>query len=230
MTKSFDPQHQAEFDQYAHSYAAMHAQSVAASGEAPEYFAVYKQRVLERLLGAGFDRPLLDFGCGIGNLTTHLAKAFPRVDGYDPSEECIKVAKERAPGATFFSDTERLPKDHYGALVIANVLHHVVPSERPALLASATATLARGGRLVVFEHNPLNPVTRHAVAACPFDENAVLLSPWETRRLLRGAGLSDVTLDYIVFFPNALSAMRPLEPHLTWLPLGAQVCAWGVRG
>jgi 2-polyprenyl-3-methyl-5-hydroxy-6-metoxy-1,4-benzoquinol methylase len=229
MVHSFDPQHKAEFDQYAESYAAMHAKNIAASGEAPEYFAVYKQHVLERLLGAGFERPILDFGCGIGNLTTHLANAFPRVDGYDPSGECVKVAATRAPAARFFSDAGEIPRDHYGALVLANVLHHVTPDERPALLASAASMLAPGGRLVVFEHNPLNPLTRRAVAACPFDENAVLLYPWEVLRLLRGAALSDATLDFIVFFPSALSAMRPLEPHLGWLPLGAQVCAWGAR-
>src|SRR5580693_2929647 len=96
MSASFDPQHQAEFDQYAGSYEAMHAQSVSASGESPEYFAIYKQKVLERMLGSGFSSPVLDFGCGIGNLTTHLAKSFPVVHGYDPSAECVKLAQKRA--------------------------------------------------------------------------------------------------------------------------------------
>ena len=49
------------------------------------------------------------------------------------------------------------------------------------------------------------------------------------KRLLRGAELFKVDLDYIVFFPHALAAMRPMEPGLKWFPLGAQVCAWGFR-
>ncbi len=49
------------------------------------------------------------------------------------------------------------------------------------------------------------------------------------RRLLRGAGLSAVALDFIVFFPRILRAARRLEPFLSWLPLGAQVCAWGTK-
>jgi 2-polyprenyl-3-methyl-5-hydroxy-6-metoxy-1,4-benzoquinol methylase len=227
--QSFDPQHQAEFDQYAGSYEAMHARSVSASGESPEYFALYKQKVLARLLGPGFARPVLDFGCGIGNLTTHIAQSFPVVHGYDPSAACVKLAQTRAPNATFFDDPAALPKNHYGAAVLANVLHHVPPAERPALMKTVASTLAPGGRLFVFEHNPLNPVTRHAVAICPFDENAVLLYPGEVKRLLKGAELSSVALDYIVFFPHALAAARPLEPGLKWLPLGAQVCAWGYR-
>src|SRR4051812_43004427 len=108
MTQSFDPQHKAEFDQYAGSYEAMHAASVAASGEGPEYFAVYKQKVLERVLGTGFAQPVLDFGCGIGNLTTHLVKSFPHVHGYDPSAECVKLAETRSPGAQFYDDPEAI--------------------------------------------------------------------------------------------------------------------------
>jgi SAM-dependent methyltransferase len=230
MTESFDPQHQAEFDQYAGSYEAMHAASVSASGESPSYFALYKQRVVQRLLGPGFAQPVLDFGCGIGNLTTHLATAFPSVHGYDPSAACVKLAQTRAPGAQFYDDPAAIPTGHFGAVVVANVLHHVPPADRAALLQVAATALAPGGRLVVFEHNPLNPITRRAVAICPFDENAVLLYPWEVKRLLRGAALRRVELEYIVFFPRPLAAARPLEPRLAWLPLGAQVCAWGVRG
>jgi hypothetical protein len=89
--------------------------------------------------------------------------------------------------------------------------------------------VARGGRVIVFEHNALNPITRRAVSACPFDDGASLLYPWEVRRLLRGAGLSAVALDFIVFFPRILRAARRLEPFLSWLPLGAQVCAWGTK-
>jgi 2-polyprenyl-3-methyl-5-hydroxy-6-metoxy-1,4-benzoquinol methylase len=229
MSESFDPSHQAEFDRYATSYDAMHAESISASGEGTEYFAIYKQKVLERLLGPGFNRPVLDFGCGIGNLTRLLVESFPTVHGYDPSSQCVKLARERTPKAAFFEDTEDLPKGHYGAIVLANVLHHVPPSNRPGLLQTVVRGLAPQGRLVIFEHNPLNPVTRRAVAACPFDEGVELLYPWEVTRLLQAAGLASIHRDFIVFFPRFLAAARSLEPRLAWLPLGAQVCAWGMK-
>ena len=65
-----------------------------------------------------------------------------------------------------------------------DVLHHVRPSDRADLVGELATRLAPGGRLVVFEHNPLNPVTVNAVQACAFDADAVLLFPWEVTRLL----------------------------------------------
>jgi len=218
-----------EFDRYAGSYEALHAENVAPSGEAPSYFAAYKQHVLERMLGKGFERPILDFGCGIGALTTLLARSFRQVHGYDPSTESVRLARASAPAAQFFERSDAIPRSHYGAVVVANVLHHLPPAERGALLANVTSLLRPEGRLVVFEHNALNPITRRVVAACPFDEGARLLYPWQVKALLRGAGLRDVGLDFIVFFPKALRIARGLEPRLAWLPLGAQVCAWGIR-
>lgn len=216
-----------DFDKHARSYEAVHAGNLGPSGETPAYFARYKQRVVERILGRGFALPLLDFGCGIGALTALLARSFCRVDGYDPSRESLELAQARAPSARFFDRADALPSGHYGAVVLANVLHHVAPAERPQLLRSVAALLASGGTLIVFEHNRLNPVTRRVVSACPFDDGAQLLHPAELKRLLREAALADVALDYIVFFPRALRLLRPLEPWLARLPLGAQVCAWG---
>jgi len=45
-----------------------------------------------------------------------------------------------------------------------------------------------GGHVVVFEHNPLNPVTRFVVARTPIDPNAILLRAAEVMRGLSGAG------------------------------------------
>jgi SAM-dependent methyltransferase len=218
-----------DFDTYARSYETIHAENLTPGGEPPSYFATYKQRVLERILGRQFERPVLDFGCGIGTLTALLSRSFRLVDGYDTSTESLRVARSRAPDARFFERAEAIPKEHYGAVVLANVLHHVPSVDRPGLLRTAAATVASGGRLIVFEHNPLNPITRRVVSACPFDHGTSLLYPREVRSLLRGAGLSAVALDFIVFFPRMLRAARPLEPFLAWLPLGAQVCAWGIR-
>ena len=41
---------------------------------------------------------------------------------------------------------------------------------------------------MVFEHNPLNPVTRFVVARTPIDPNAILLRAAEVMRGLSGAG------------------------------------------
>jgi len=221
MAESFDPEQRAALDAY--------DDDESPGGSRAEHLAVYKQRLLERVLGKGFARPILDFGCGIGQLTERLTRSFPVVHGYDPSSESAEIAQQRVPSATFFDDTEALPKDHYGAVVLANVLHHVPPPNRPGLLKIVSDVLARGGRAVIFELNPLNPITRRAVAISPFDEASELLYPWAVKRLLKRAGFTKVDLDYIGFFPHLLSAVRPVEATLSWLPLGAQTCAWGTK-
>lgn len=218
-----------KFDDYARSYDALHAASIGASGENTEYFSAYKLDCLERL-GVDTSAPILDFGCGIGNLTEQLVRRFGEVHGFDPSKESLAVARTRAPRAHFHEETELLPNGFFETAVLSGVLHHIVPKERPAVLREVIGKLQPGGRLVVFEHNPFNPLTRRAVAACPFDDDAVLLSPRGAKRLLRAAGLSEVRLDYIVFFPRPLSFLRPLEPRLRRLMLGAQMMLVARRG
>ena len=218
----------AKFDEYARSYDALHNQNLAASGEPLEYFSAYKRACLERL-GAPATEPLLDYGCGIGNVTRALADGFREVHGFDPSSESLKVAQERVPEASFHTDIAAVPNAHFASAVVSGVLHHVPRAERAGALGRVREKLRPGGRVFVFEHNPLNPVTRHTVATCPFDDDADLLWPWQAKRLLRAAGFRAVRLDYIVFFPRPLARLRPLEPRLRWLPIGAQMLVVGER-
>ena len=129
----------------------------------------------------------------------------------------------------FFQDLDQLPLGHYGAIVLANVLHHVPLAERNPLLQRIQPLLMPGGKLFVFEHNPWNPVTRRVVACCPFDDQAILLYPREIRQRLTAAHFVDLRTDFIVFFPKPLAIFRPFEPMLGWLPLGAQCCVVGAR-
>ena len=218
------------FDHYAAEYEDLLADSVRASGEGPDYFAEYKCRVLARTWRPpAASRVVLDYGCGMGLLTRHLAATYGDVHGYDPSSRSIGRARELVPAARFFHREADLSTLHYGAVVLANVLHHVPVAERAALLARVRRLLVPGGALFVFEHNPLNPLTRRAVAACRFDDDAILLGPFELPGLLRSAGFVDVHRDFIVFFPHALARLRGLEPKLARVPIGAQMFARGVR-
>ena len=72
--------------------------------------------------------------------------------------------------------------------------------------------LKSGGQIFVFEHNPYNPITRHLVNTCSFDADAVLLTRRETIRRLTKAGFQISSAGYCLFFPQILSALRPLEP------------------
>jgi SAM-dependent methyltransferase len=217
-----------KFDEYASRYDALRNQNITASGEGIEYFARYKLECLKRL-GVGRAAPVLDYGCGIGNVTEMLVQAYDEVHGFDPSLESLKLARERAPAARFHTSTADIPKEHFGAVVLSGVLHHVPATEQADVLADAKRALRPGGRVVVFEHNPLNPLTQRAVRTCPFDDDAVLLSARTLRRSLERAGFGGVSLSYIVFFPKFLAFLRGLEPRLGWCPLGAQTLTVGTR-
>ncbi len=218
-----------KFDHYADEYHTLHAQSITASGESTEYFARYKLDCLHRM-SLPADGPVLDYGCGIGNVTEQLVRSFTNVHAYDPSGKSLAVARQRAPTATFYENADALPDGKFEAIILSGVLHHVPPSERVALMSGLRAKLAPSGRVVVFEHNPLNPLTRRVVKNCAFDDDAILLWPWEAKRLLGAAGFRTVALDYIVFFPHALAKLRWLEPKLGWLLLGAQMMIVGSGG
>lgn len=217
-----------KFNEYARGYTAAHARSVRASGEAPEFFAAHKVTCLERA-GVRPTDSVLDYGCGTGSLTGLLARRFGAVAGYDPSADSLEVARQAAPSAAFYSDEYTIPTTRFDVAVLSGVLHHVPPPERLGVVSLVASKLKPEGRLFVFEHNPFNPLTRRAVRACPFDDEAVLLAPWELRRLLARSSLVQVQQDYVLFFPRPLARLRPLEPALRRCPLGAQTLTVGTR-
>ena len=67
---------------------------------------------------------------------------------------------------------------------IAAVFHHVDFALHQALIKEITRALKKGGRLVLFEHNPLNPLTRYLVKTCVFDLQTKLLLHYYTGKLL----------------------------------------------
>jgi 2-polyprenyl-3-methyl-5-hydroxy-6-metoxy-1,4-benzoquinol methylase len=215
-----------KFDHYARSYRDAHQASVRLSGEAPEYFAEHKIGCLERA-GVPREARVLDYGCGTGSLIRLLAGRYGTVAGHDPSEQSLNLARQAAPSAKFYVDDVAIPDAGFDVAVLSGVLHHVPPLERAIVVGNVVRKLSPGGRLFVFEHNPYNPITRRAVAACPFDDDAILLAPREIRALLRAAGLRSVLQDYVLFFPRPLARLRPFEPLLSWCPLGAQTLTIG---
>jgi len=221
----------AKFDSYSESYRELVTQSVRISGESFEYFAAYKARYISHYFaGAKIDR-VLDYGCGVGALAEQLKLQIPgaRIDGFDPSQDSLDcLAPLLRDQGTFSNELDSIGAD-YSLIVIANVLHHVVPRKRENVFCKIFSKLAPGGRAVIFEHNPLNPLTRWAVSQCPFDGNAVLLGNSEVRDLLAGAGFQELKRDFVVFFPRWLAAFRPFERFLGWLPLGAQYAFSGIR-
>jgi SAM-dependent methyltransferase len=220
-----------EFDKFADEYLATHKSNVAITGEDPEYFARYKIAELARLYAArGYDAPkaILDFGCGIGASIPHLRTYFPnaKISGLDVSARSLDIARKRFPGVADFhlleGDRTGVADGSFDLIFSSCVFHHIRRAEHVPILARLKALLAPTGRLAIFEHNPLNPVTRYIVATCPFDENAVLIPSGSFAAAQRKAGFRRVQVAYTGFFPGSLRALRRFEPWLRGVPLGAQ--------
>lgn len=226
----------AEFDKFAEEYLATHTDNLKISGEDPAYFARYKiDEVRRRWTREGRAEPkaVLDFGCGIGASLPHLQRAFPKaqVTGLDVSEKSLAIARDRAPPAVDLvlhdgGAVLPLPEASFDLIFTACVFHHIDDALHGPLFTALRRLLKPGGVFCIFEHNPINPVTRYIVATCPFDENAVLIAADDLKRRLAKSGFAPVQLAYTGFFPGALRALRPLEPALKHLPFGAQYYAW----
>jgi ubiquinone/menaquinone biosynthesis C-methylase UbiE len=219
-----------EFDKFADEYRAMHAANIRLSGEDPEYFAEYKiVDIAAELARSGIEaRRALDFGAGVGYSVPFFARHLPaaRVTCLDVSRKSLDVGAAQHSSAAEFThfDGRRIPFDDgtFDVALASCVFHHIPHDEHVALLAEIRRVLRSEGRLFVFEHNPLNPLTRHAVNTCEFDVHAQLVQAPTMRRRVRDAGFADAAIRYRIFFPHALRGLRPLEAKMTWLPLGAQ--------
>jgi SAM-dependent methyltransferase len=221
-----------DFDQYAGRYEAILAAQTNFFDGDSNYFARYKIELARQLAGpAG---AVLDFGCGIGRSMPHLRKNFPDADivGCDPSAGSLAFAREQNPTCRFMS-MEELGTDCKFDLILAScVFHHIPPEDRQTAIRYCCSRLKEGGQFIIFEHNPINPVTRRLVKNCPFDADAVLLSMRETVTRMRNEHLKIDESSYCLFFPQPLAALRPFEKYLRRLPMGGQyfVCASNPAG
>ncbi len=227
----------AEFDKFADEYHNLHQENIRITGENPEYFAEYKIRDLSRVeqIIGGRVKNILDFGTGVGSSIHFLAKYFPGTSlfGTDVSEKSLTIARKRFPNLGEFTpfDGKMLPysEGQFDLALATCVFHHIPANEHIKLIQEVSRTLRIGGIFMIYEHNPINPMTLHAVNTCPFDENAVLLKRSQVRNVLREAGMEVEMQEYRVFFPAILKLLRPLEKWLTWFPLGAQYFVVGKK-
>lgn len=222
--RSFD-----DFDAYANDYRSIHSDNLKLSGADSFYFAEHKVKQLMQYESNTTIR-MLDVGCGDGAIELFIERLLPhwQVEGIDISEKSIARAKEKQLHKAHFSlyNGREIPfeDNSFDVVFIAAVLHHIDFSLHAGLLKEILRVLKPGGRLYLFEHNPLNPVTRYLVNTCAFDKDAKLLGYRYTRNILETAAFRQIEKRFILFFPRSglFAKMVKLENKLAWLPLGGQ--------
>ena len=218
-----------DFDEFANDYRSIHSENIKFSGADSFYFAEMKVKNLKAFEENQFLN-VLDVGCGDGTTEFFMQQYFSQwhIEGIDISAESIQMADgKKLPNAIFsVYNGLRIPftDKKFDIVFMAGVLHHIDFGLHSALVKEIYRVLKKEGRLYLFEHNPLNPVTKHLVNTCIFDKNARLLQNSYTTPLLRKENFKINTKNFIIFFPRKgiLSKLIFLEKYLIWLPLGGQ--------
>ena len=129
---------------------------------------------MAEFLGDLTDRPILEYGCGLGQLSVVLAKSGAKVTTFDLSDASIEVAKKRAElngvsdRITFVvSGGESLPFEtgSFDLAIGKAILHHLDPDIGARELARV---LAPGGRATFSEPLGTNPLVVFARAHLPY--------------------------------------------------------------
>jgi SAM-dependent methyltransferase len=172
----------------------------------------------------------LDIGCGLGVSHPLQLPSVGHLSGVDVSASAIEIARASNPGIEYRHQAgPRLPFEDASFEFCSTVcvMHHVPPENWSSFVAEAWRVTRPGGLFAVYEHNPINPMTRWAVWRCPFDHDAILLCAGRVLKLLVEQGFEIVTRRYLFFVPIDRPWARRLDRLLRWLPLGAQyvVCA-----
>ena len=224
------------FDEYADRYAETVNESIRFSGAKVDFFlegkARHLVRVADQYLGNAARVKALDVGCGIGTMHPFLVDRFCRLSGIDVAEQAIAQAESANAGVDYRTYAgKQLPYDDgsFDLTFTVCVLHHVAPADWRGFAREMFRVTSPGGVATVFEHNPLNPLTRVVVNRCEFDKDAILLTASKGARLFMQAGFVDITRRYIFFTPLRGRLFAQLDLSLGWLPLGAQYYITGRR-
>ena len=219
----------AEFDAYSETYADAVNRSIAFSGLGVDFFTRVKADhlidVVDALRPPAKQAEVLDLGCGVGSYHSLLLGRVGRIEGVDVSAACIESACQSHPSVRYsVYDGEHLPHadQSFDVVFAVCVFHHIPLASRATLVADARRVLRPGGLFIIFEHNPLNPLTRRAVDNCEFDKDAILLRRSESETLMKDRGFCDVTSRFILTVPATGAFLRNIDRLFSRVSLGAQ--------
>lgn len=224
----------AEFDAFAEDYDTLHQKNLVVMGKDLNMFAQYKVRMTAELLPS-FPAKILEFGCGTGRNLPFFKQYFPLADlyGSDISDVSMNKARKCVSNLTCFNSSSPdalVPFiDTFDIVFLSCVLHHIPLIEREEWLKSLATAVKPGGHLIIFEHNPWNPVTRYMVSTCPFDESVDLVWPGACRTLLQQTGLRVDRIRYTLLFPWRHRMLVAVEKMFNRTPLGGQYCLFAEK-
>jgi SAM-dependent methyltransferase len=172
---------------------------------------------------------VVDVGCGIGQFEDYLGGHFKKLLGFDLSLEMLRVATRLYPlqtgGGYICANALSLPLPDETADVVFSscLMHHLPAGDLLPALCEMQRVAKRGGYVVIFEHNPLNPLTQLVVRTTPLDRMAKLQFHWRVRSMLAEVGLRLRLSQFILYGPGWLdNFLKRFRDVLYQLPFGGQ--------
>ncbi len=154
-----------------------------------------QRRYVDAFRGQG---PVLDIGCGRGELVGLLVAAGVEVRGIDPDADMVAYARgeklpvEQADGVSYL---EGIESGSLGGIFMGQVVEHLPPATLVRLLELAAAKLGPGGLLVAETINPLSPIAlRNYFADLT---HAQPLVPETLELLARQSGFSETEIQFL---------------------------------
>ena len=217
------------YDEYRDSYVDELDAAVRFSGKDHTFFTRRKAdellELVQRHAGPPGELNALDVGCGIGLTDAHLTGRFASLTGVDVSPGVLERAAERNSDVQYeLYDGERLPfgDESFDVSFALGVVQVLPPEQRRAFLREVDRVTVRRGVVVIFEHNPYNPLTRLAVRRFSLGHDARMLPARELIVLAERAGLAVLERAHILLLPSDSRVARTVEQAVRGLPLGSQ--------
>ena len=209
------------FDDYSSNYEEKLLKSLGNIDSNYSYYHSGKAKIAKRELRISPNK-ILDLGCGIGSMLKFLKGNFnnSKFYAYDKSQKSLEYVKLKYPEVHCLENLNT--EEKFDLIILTNVIHHVKSADRKELLSNISNLLEDNGRLLIFEHNPFNPLTLKIVSNCEFDADAELINKKNLIKLCKENYFKHEKSGYIHFFPSKLKIFFNLEKYLKWFFLGAQ--------
>jgi SAM-dependent methyltransferase len=152
----------------------------------------WEHKYLPLLAGLAKDAPILDIGCGGGELLAFLAQhGFGNGRGVDISAEQVALAQSRGVNAHVADIFDELRQPHVlGAIIAVDVLEHLTRDELVRLTPLLFEALAPGGRLLIQTVNGAGLFPRQVIYSDLTHQT--ILTPESLAQVLRPCGFTDL--------------------------------------
>lgn len=180
---------------------------------------------------------ILDVGCGTGLLACGLQSYGFDVYGLDISQKMIEIASKRLqPGRAFCSNAEKIPfpSEYFDGIICIATLHHISSDRVYHVLCEMSRVLKPQGRLLIWDHNRINPYWFLLMKRVPQDTGSEKIhGAFFLIRMMKKCGIKVIRYERKGFMPDFIPAslvpfFSLLEKGIENLPLLNFLCSHNI--